>query len=60
MKANADKMLYGTTRQTLMEEHGEGFFFLHDYLNRGTSEGEGTFEFEPDNNAPFPGSSQQA
>jgi hypothetical protein len=29
-----DKLLYGTTRQTLTEEHGEGFIFLHDYLNK--------------------------
>ena len=36
---NKDKLLYGTTRQTLTEEHGEGFIFLHDYLNKRMTPG---------------------
>ena len=27
---NKDKLLYGTTRQSLTEEHGKGFIFLHE------------------------------
>ena len=37
---NKDKMLFGTTRQLLTEEHGEGFIFLHDFLNKRMAEGE--------------------
>ena len=37
---NKDKMLFGTTRQSLTEEHGEGFIFLHDFLNKRMAEGE--------------------
>ena len=31
---NKDKLLYGTTRTQLSEDHGEDFVFLHDYLNK--------------------------
>ena len=31
---NKDKQLFGFTRKSLTEEHGEGFVFLHDYLNK--------------------------
>ena len=31
---NKDKQLFGFTRKSLTEEHGEGFIFLHDYLNK--------------------------
>ena len=31
---NKDKQLFGVTRQSLTEEHGEGFIFLHDFLNK--------------------------
>ena len=39
IKFNKDKLMYGTTRQTLTEEHGEGFIFLHDYLNKRMTPG---------------------
>ena len=32
--------MFGTTRQSLTEEHGEGFIFLHDFLNKRMAEGE--------------------
>ena len=31
---NKDKQLFGVTRQSLTEEHGKGFIFLHDFLNK--------------------------
>jgi hypothetical protein len=31
---NKDKLLYGQTRQQMTEGHGEGYIFLHDYLNK--------------------------
>lgn len=31
---NKDRLLYGTTRQQMTEDHGEGYIFLHDFLNK--------------------------
>ena len=31
---NKDKLLFGTTRKSLTEDHAEGMIFLHDYIRK--------------------------
>lgn len=45
---NKDKLLFGTTRVMLTEEHAEGLIFLHDYLNKRMVSG----QFEPCSGCP--------
>lgn len=45
---NKDKLLFGTTRVMLTEEHAEGLIFLHDYLNKRMVKG----HFEPCSSCP--------
>ena len=45
---NKDKLLFGTTRVMLTEEHAEGLIFIHDYLNKRMV----PRQFEPCHNCP--------